>query len=600
MEQVNAISASSFYGKRFATLASAEDAIANTKFPNSEIDVVIIPPEPDYQTDEEEFDEDDLVTASLPQDVPGEIEIAMEDDSDEEYNMPLSQVCTTLSKKPKISQPKWSSEPVDLKMTSANGYSIRLEKVREQLSSCNVIQIFEKLFDEQVVNLLVEQTNKYATASNNHSFQVTGEEIKIFVGVLLFSGYHKLPRARLYWCLDEDVNVPFVSNCISRNRFEEIKKYIHLADNTQIDRSDKMYKVRPLMNLLNNKFQQFGIFHECLSIDEAMVRYFGHHSAKQFIKGKPVRFGYKDWMLCSSSGYCYAFDTYCGAKPTNSEVEIPRSTLPLGSQVVIDLLKVLKEPTDHIVFFDNYFTSYDLLTTLRGNGVRATGTVRENRTKKCPILPSAQMKKKDRGNFDYRYDKENSLLFVRWHDNSVVTMATNYDGIEPMSQVKRWSSKKKEKISVPQPKLFQTYNAFMGGVDLLDQSVNGYRVAIHGKKWWWVLFTHMINVTVVNAWRLYQLAFPQDPMDLLLFQRNVTRHYLRSYNKSIQRRSTSSRPSGSLPRSLLDDPTGHFPKKLSNQLRCSVCHSRIRWACEKCNVTLCIERDCFKIFHTRK
>ena len=29
------------------------------------------------------------------------------------------------------------------------------------------------------------------------------------------------------------------------------------------------------------------------SIDETMVSYFGRHSAKQFIRGKPVRFGYK-------------------------------------------------------------------------------------------------------------------------------------------------------------------------------------------------------------------------------------------------------------------------------------------------------------------
>lgn len=103
---------------------------------------------------------------------------------------------------------------------------------------------------------------------------------------------------------------------ISRNRFTEIKKSIHLADNATLDKIDKMYKIRPLMNLLNNKFQQWGIFHERLSIDEAMVKYFGHHSAKQFIRGKPVRFGYKDWTICSSTGYCYCFDTYCGAKPS--------------------------------------------------------------------------------------------------------------------------------------------------------------------------------------------------------------------------------------------------------------------------------------------
>nr|CAH7750912.1 unnamed protein product [Callosobruchus chinensis] len=43
------------------------------------------------------------------------------------------------------------------------------------------------------------------------------------------------------------------------------------------------------MMMLNKNFQQWGIFYSDLSIDEAMVKYFGHHSAKQFIRGKPVR-----------------------------------------------------------------------------------------------------------------------------------------------------------------------------------------------------------------------------------------------------------------------------------------------------------------------
>lgn len=38
-------------------------------------------------------------------------------------------------------------------------------------------------------------------------------------------------------------------------------------------------------------------------IDESMVSYKGHHGAKMFIRGKPIRFGYKDWMLCSSDGF---------------------------------------------------------------------------------------------------------------------------------------------------------------------------------------------------------------------------------------------------------------------------------------------------------
>ena len=36
-----------------------------------------------------------------------------------------------------------------------------------------------------------------------------------------------------------------------------------------------------------------------------MVPYYGHHGTKMFIRRKPIRFGYKIWMFCSSDGYPY-------------------------------------------------------------------------------------------------------------------------------------------------------------------------------------------------------------------------------------------------------------------------------------------------------
>ena len=58
--------------------------------------------------------------------------------------------------------------------------------------------------------------------------------------------------------------------------------------------NDKWEKLRPLIDTVNDKLIQFGAFTEHLSIDEQMVRYFGRHSRKTFIRGKPIRFGYKN------------------------------------------------------------------------------------------------------------------------------------------------------------------------------------------------------------------------------------------------------------------------------------------------------------------
>ena len=98
------------------------------------------------------------------------------------------------------------------------------------------------------------------------------------------------------------------------------------------------------------------MFHKNLSIDKSMVPYRGLHSAKQYIKGKPVKFGYKLWMLCSSDGYPYNFEIYCGqrrsSRPPNPPIGGgPRPTL--GAQVSLKLL----------FGYVTIFSSADLFTT---------------------------------------------------------------------------------------------------------------------------------------------------------------------------------------------------------------------------------------------
>ena len=102
-----------------------------------------------------------------------------------------------------------------------------------------------------------------------------------------------------------------------------------------------------------------------------------------------------------------------------------------------------------------------------------------------------------RGSYDYyRLESINSILITKWVDNSVVTIGTNYDAVTPEGSIKRWSFSEKSKISVPRPHVYSSYNAGMGGVDLLDQATNNcYRISNRGKKWWWMLFIHMLNIT---------------------------------------------------------------------------------------------------------
>lgn len=78
-----------------------------------------------------------------------------------------------------------------------------------------------------------------------------------------------------------------------------------------------------------------------------MVRYYGHHYLKQFIRGKPIRFGYKQWLLCCGrNGYCFNVDPYEGKKtkqPTNEVYTVVMS-------VVLQKVSVANTPQNHVFF----------------------------------------------------------------------------------------------------------------------------------------------------------------------------------------------------------------------------------------------------------
>ena len=107
--------------------------------------------------------------------------------------------------------------------------------------------------------------------------------------MIVISGYHRLPSENDYWSTAEDLKAPLFPSIMSRSRFKTLKRYLHISDNSNLSQS-KMAKVLPFYDRLKENCLQFGVFHKFLSIDESMIPYRGLHSARQYIKGKPVKF----------------------------------------------------------------------------------------------------------------------------------------------------------------------------------------------------------------------------------------------------------------------------------------------------------------------
>ena len=229
---------------------------------------------------------------------------------------------------------------------------------KEALLAESPQEFFELFFDENLFTEIAIQTNLYASQKNK-KLEVTVNELKVFIGGMLLSAICPLPNKKKYWASEDHVP-KLLSNSMRRDRFLDIMHHLHFQDNT-ISTEDRAAKLRPLMDNLQRKFIKHGGFPEYLAIEESMIPYFGKHFAKQFIRGKPIKFGYKMWALCSNGGYLHSFDLYMGKKENEAIDTVPN--IGLGGNVVLNLIAKANLPSNHnhVLLFDNYFTSISLM-----------------------------------------------------------------------------------------------------------------------------------------------------------------------------------------------------------------------------------------------
>ena len=64
-----------------------------------------------------------------------------------------------------------------------------------------------------------------------------------FDAIIFVSGYGPAPRRQMYWFLDENVHNEAIAASMTRNRFREMMKYLHVSDNANLQEDAKMSKV---------------------------------------------------------------------------------------------------------------------------------------------------------------------------------------------------------------------------------------------------------------------------------------------------------------------------------------------------------------------
>lgn len=490
----------------------------------------------------------------------------------------------------------------------------------------NPLDYFMNYFPEGEFEKMAKYTNIYAEQKNKLNFHdTTSSEMKVFVGVHLLIGCLKHTRIRLYWTSDFRVNL--IADSISRNRFFELRSCFHVINNNEItvNNEDKFIKIRPLYDSFLKHCKTLPKSTN-LSIDEQMIKFKGKLGVKQYMKGKPCPWGIKNFLLCSSKGMVYDMLLYQG-KSTEIDPNFLKK-YGLGASVVLKLVESL-EKNKHFLFFDNFFSSYNLFNSLDYLGIKSAGTIRLNRFPKVPIISDKDLAKLGRGASYEVSSKDNKIGIIKWCDNKIVCLGSNYITSGTPDIIKRYNKKEKRYIEISRPEIVRLYNNSMGGVDLHDQLISYYRVFIKSKKWTLRLLFHVFDMATTNSWLQYiidceDLKVPKkNILDLLSFKHILAESLIKLGNSVLTPTRKRGRPSSSPKLDVAKLPTKHrkvdsknptleiikdrvdhfaFIDYLRDGTLCKHvgCTMRTHIMCKKCNVHLCLtkDRNCFYNFHS--
>lgn len=483
------------------------------------------------------------------------------------------------------------------------------DDIFENLDDISPYAIFCQIFDDHIIDHIVFQTNFYATQVGKQFTPTTEDEIRTFLGINLYMGINRLPSYRDYWSSASDLHNVYISNLMSVKRFSWLLNYIHFNNNhVQPKRGhsnyDKLYKIRPILNYIGENFNKLYKPHREVAIDEAMVKFKGRSSLKQFMKDKPIKRGYKIWMLCDKSGYNLKFQVYTGKCENSVE-------LGLGARVVLDLCEGL-EHKNHVVYMDNFFSSNILYEQLLEKNIYACGTVRFNR-KYLPTL--ANDNKLQRGDFDWATSNRGLTMF-KWKDRKSVHLLSSLHSPSDTISVNR-KEKNGSLTKVPCPTVLKDYNANMNFVDNFDRLKKDYQCDRKSRKWYMRIFFHMLDCCVTNAFIIHK-ELPNIDGEKKLNNKNFRREVyggllatkiigVRSQipNKTRSLNNEISNHKPFVPKRIRLQEAKHQPVRGTSR-RCAVCSTKKKpvrtiWMCHTCQVPLCLKKEtqCFQIHHTK-
>ncbi|XP_046831401.1 piggyBac transposable element-derived protein 5-like [Vespa crabro] len=208
------------------------------------------------------------------------------------------------------------------------------------------VQLFlgDDLFELLVIEANIHRsqvTNKYREYKAVKWVDVTVTEIKKFLGSILLMGQVHKDDIYDYWSTLSYIETPIFPKTMGLNRFMQIWRMWHFCNNDLLhDKSDRLFKIREVLNYIQQKFETVYTPKQQLSLDECM-------------------------LYETASGYICNFKVY-----SDSEATLENTILTILDPYV---------GFHHHVYVDNYYNSVHTAELLLQKKTRVCGTIRANR-----------------------------------------------------------------------------------------------------------------------------------------------------------------------------------------------------------------------------
>ncbi|KAL7630424.1 UNVERIFIED_CONTAM: hypothetical protein RMT77_019411, partial [Armadillidium vulgare] len=371
------------------------------------------------------------------------------------------------------------------------------------------IDIYKHFLTDEIINLIVVETNRYATQVSKSNDEDSGlckwtltnyEEMKKFLGVIFVMSSYKMPMISNYWSKNLFYRNKTISKTMNLERFQNLLGALHFSDNRK-PKGTKYQKIAPLMDLLKLQFRSLYTPGSSLVIGETMIPF------KNLVPKKHHKFGCKIYKLCTLEGYTLNFEILCQREEREGMMSHPDSLV----------MNLMANYLDKGATLFTDFTSVTLAESLFSRKTYSCGFIRG----KQAGLPSEIVNAKIKNGVIIGKENEKGVKVFNWKDGSKsIIVSTISDHDEKITLTGEVTRKGKER---KMPKVALDFAVAKKRVVDLDDEFSPYsEFTTKTLKWYKKVFLGLFTGTcVLNSWIIYNKYFASKKWTFEDFRRSL-------------------------------------------------------------------------------